>query len=152
MLKPAARVALPGRASVIPKTGDGPIESIRVLRSCRCSAVTDRTAVWNRLQSLIDTSPDPVRNSYRGLTKRALITKACRSRPSNDFADPVTATAFTIKELAKRWAALDTHIAKLDTHLSTVVAGVAPNLITRVRVKRYPSHRLDNAVTSIDWS
>jgi transposase len=125
----AAVAALSGRASVIPKSGDGPIEAIRMLRACRQSAMQAKLACWNQLLSLIDTAPDHVRDDYRRLPQQALITKACRSRPCTDLADPSTAARYSLKELAKRWVVLDTQISELDARLDTVIAGVAPNLL-----------------------
>ena len=125
----AAVAALSGRASVIPKTGDGPVEAIRMLRTCRHSAVRDKTAAWNQLGSLIDTAPATVRDSFRGLRERALIAKACRSRPPSNLADPSVAALYSAKVLAKRWAGLDAQIAELDTRLGALVADVAPNLL-----------------------
>jgi len=125
----AAIAALSGRASVVPKSSDGPVEAIRMLRACRQSAVRDRTATWNQLGSLIDTAPAAVRDTFRGLPKGALIARACRSRPHNGLGDPVAAALYSARVLAKRWAGLDAQITELDAGLGVLVAEVAPNLV-----------------------
>jgi transposase len=53
----AARGAVAGRHAGIPKTGDGIVESIRMLRACRRSALRARTGCANQIHSLIDTAP-----------------------------------------------------------------------------------------------
>jgi transposase len=126
----AAIAALSGRAAGIPKSGDGPIEAIRMLTACRRSAVRAKFAGWNQLLSVIDAAPDQVRDQYRNLTERTLIAKAQRSRPGSDLSDPVVAAGFTIRELARRWTFLDDQISELDARLNTVVAHVAPNLVS----------------------
>ena len=125
----AAISALSGRETAIPKAGDGPVESIRVLRGCRHSAVRDKTAALNQLRSLIDTAPDQLRGRYRDLTTTELITKARRARPRPDIADPAAAVGVAVKELAQRWVTLDEQIVRLDTHLEALVTATAPNLV-----------------------
>lgn len=126
----AALAALSGRASVIPKSGDGPVEAIRMLTRCRDSAVKAKLACWNQLLSVVDSAPDDVRDRFRDLTERALVGKARRCRPGGDFSDPGFASLFTIRELARRWLYLDAQIAELDEHLEVVVCRAAPNLVS----------------------
>ncbi len=126
----AALAALSGRAAVVPKSGVGPVEAIRMLVGCRDSAVKAKLACWNQLLSVIDSAPDEVRDRFRDLTERALITKALRSRPGNDFGDPVVAAGFTIRELARRWSYLDDQIGELDEHLERAVGEAAPGLVS----------------------
>jgi transposase len=52
----AARAVLAGEATVIPKTGTGPVEALRQLRVARAGAMKARTAAANQLHSLIDTA------------------------------------------------------------------------------------------------
>jgi transposase len=54
----AARAVLSGEATVIPKSGDGPVEALRQLRVARGGAIKARTAAANQLHSLIDTAND----------------------------------------------------------------------------------------------
>src|SRR3954465_6203243 len=57
----AARQALAGHATVVPKLTDGIVEAIRHLRLARDSAVKARTAAFNQLTEMILTTPDPLR-------------------------------------------------------------------------------------------
>jgi hypothetical protein len=54
----AARAALSGRAKSIPKTRNGSVEAIRVLRVARSSARKDRVEALNQIRSLISTAPE----------------------------------------------------------------------------------------------
>jgi transposase len=79
----AARAALNGEASGTPKSGDATVESIRVLRVARRSAVKASTQARNQLAGLIVTAPDVIHESLNGLSpkKRAeLCARFYRSR------------------------------------------------------------------------
>jgi transposase len=55
----AARAALSGTATALPRGRHGVIESIRALRIARSGAVKARTAAINSLKSLLVTAPAP---------------------------------------------------------------------------------------------
>jgi transposase len=57
----AARRALSGHATVIPRLTDGIVESIRQLRLARESAVKARTAALNQIAEIIVTVPGQLR-------------------------------------------------------------------------------------------
>ena len=58
----AARLALAGKATVVPKQTDGIVEAIRMLRLARDSAVKSRTAAIIQVRDLIITAPQPLRD------------------------------------------------------------------------------------------
>jgi transposase len=57
----AARAALSGAASVVPKLRDGRVEAIRALRVARSSAVKARSQATNQIKALIVTGPAQLR-------------------------------------------------------------------------------------------
>ena len=61
----AARAALSGEADGLPKTKNGAVEAIRVLRVVRSSARADRTRALNQIRSLVSTAPEPLRAQLR---------------------------------------------------------------------------------------
>jgi transposase len=126
----AARACLAGLDAGIPKTGDGPVESIRMLRIARRSAIQTRTRTMNQIRAVIDTAPADVRDRYRHLTATKLIHTLARTRPDeiNIAATDVAAT-FALRNLARRWRFLTDQINELDTHLEKLVTGTAPNLL-----------------------
>src|SRR5829696_8567650 len=69
----AARAVLAGEASGVPKSGDGTVEMIRVLRAARRSAIKARTQAANQLQGMRVTAPEQLRRRLRGLSTKEFI-------------------------------------------------------------------------------
>lgn len=125
----AARSALAGHATAIPKTADGPVASIRALRIARTSAIRQRTDVVRQIKSIIDTAPEALRAELRNLSTSALVTTCTRWRPAvGNAADPTTATKLTLRSLARRHTHLDEETTALDALLGPLVQATAPAL------------------------
>jgi transposase len=77
----AARTALTGARTIVPKSADGIVEAIRVLRVTRRGAVKARTQTTNQLKSLLVTAPTEVRERLRKLKTPALIKACVQLRP-----------------------------------------------------------------------
>ena len=77
----AARAALSGEASVIPKTRNGPVEQIRVLMVARRSARQQRIQTLNQLRHLVFTAPEEIRIRYKYRFQSGLVTEAANMRP-----------------------------------------------------------------------
>src|SRR5919205_3747986 len=86
----AARAAMSGRAKSSPKTRNGSVEAIRVLRVARSSARKERVRALNQLRSLVSTAPEELRRELRNLTISQLLHKAAALRP-HDRTDVVNA-------------------------------------------------------------
>ena len=74
----AARAVLAGVADATPKSGEGEIEMIRVLKSAKDSAVKARTQAINQMKALVVTAPAELRETLDGLAAGALVTR-CKS-------------------------------------------------------------------------
>jgi transposase len=136
----AARAVLAGVADGTPKTRDGVVEAIRVLRVARSGAVKARTAALNSLISLARTAPEPLAGHLRGLSARRIVATAVRYRiPAADDAaaraaqltDPVTATKLALRRLALRVRELDGEITAADKDLKALLTATAPDLLAR---------------------
>lgn len=125
----AALAALSGRATATPKTRDGAVESIRVLRVVRRSAVKARTQTINQLKALLITAPSELREQLRGLGTAALIRTCARLRPGAVAAEPATATKLALRMLACRYEALTLEVREADKTLAALVAAAAPALL-----------------------
>lgn len=125
----AARAALNGEASGIPKTRSGNVEAIRALRVARRSAIKAKTQAANQIHNLVLTAPEPLRQQLRSLPLAQLVATAARFRPSQDAAVAGTKTAMT--SIARRWRHLDEEIRALDTELRQLVTDAAPALVAR---------------------
>lgn len=124
----AARLALAGKATTIPKRTDGIVESIRQLRVARESAVKARTAALVQLGELIITAPQELRDQLS--TRKTLRGKAtlCRRlRPAaRELGTPTQAAKFALRSISYRIGLLDQEIATLDQQLRPLVRTAAP--------------------------
>jgi transposase len=126
----AARAALAGTASGAAKARNGAVESIRVLRVARRSAMRARTQAANQLHGLVAAAPDELRCQLRQLKPAEMIERAARFRATNPTS-PVDATRIALREIARRWQALDEEIGRLDGLLEPLVTAAAPALVAR---------------------
>ena len=125
----AAEAVLSGRATAAPKGGDGLVESLRVLRNSRSSALSARTATINQIKGMLVSAPEQLRARYRGLSNTKLIATLAATRPT---ATPVTvdeATAYSLRLLARRWQALTEQIEDLAGHMKRLLEDHAPALM-----------------------
>jgi transposase len=126
----AARAALSGAATGVPKTGIGPVEAIRALRVVRGGAVKARTAARNQFHGLLITAPEQLRAALRGLGTAAKL-KHCNDFTIDDklLHDPFEATKAALRALAGRITALNAEVRQADQRLRKLVAKTAPRLI-----------------------
>jgi len=124
----AARAALSGTAAGTPKSQDGLVEAIRLLRLARRSAMKARTQTGNQIQAVVESAPALLREALRGQSLARLVPVARRFRRRAAMT-PLTAARFTLKCLADRWAALDAELRDLDHQLELLVAAAAPRLV-----------------------
>jgi transposase len=124
----AARAALNGTATTVPKSRDGDVEAIRALRVVRRSAMQSRVKALHQLRALCSTAPQDVRDQLRGLNRKDLLDVCCRMRVS-EAATPATATKLALRELARRIHTLGDELARLDAQLQPLVTRACPELL-----------------------
>ena len=71
----AARAVLAGVADAIPKSGQGEVEMIRMLKKAKDSALKARTQAVNQMKALVVTAPAKLRETLDGLTADALASR-----------------------------------------------------------------------------
>lgn len=125
----AALTVLAGTDTAVPKSGDGKVESLRILMSERHSAVKARSQTMNQIHALLITAPDEVRSDYRTLTGRALVSTLSRSRPAGGAGPALTARQ-TLKRLARRHGMLAEEIEVIDAQLEELVRAINPTLLS----------------------
>lgn len=125
----AARAVLSGRATTIPKSGDGPVEAIRVLEIVHDSATGDRTEAINQFKALMVRAPAAFRDRHTPVTFRHQLATARRFRTgaSDDLVTVELKQA--LKTLAQRVEFLETQIAELDDRLRPIIAEHFPALL-----------------------
>ncbi len=124
----AARALLAGDALGQPKTQDGPVEIIRLLRLERRSAIKARSQAVNQLHAVVAAAPERLREQLRTLSMADLTRLAGRWRVT--ASEGVEgATRSVLHGLACRWIHLDAEIRALDRRLGVLVQGAAPALL-----------------------
>jgi len=124
----AARAVLAGVAEVIPKSGEGEVEMIRMLQSAKDSAVKARTQAMNQMKALIVTAPAQLRESLDGLTSSAFTAK-CRGFRPGRLEDPTAAAKYALRSLACRHFQLGKEVRELETQLERLIGNVSPDLL-----------------------
>ena len=128
----AAHAAFAGTRTVTPKSRDGMIESLRVLKVCRKTAVAARRVALQMIQTTIVAAPDELREPLQTLTRMQLIRTLAAWRPDlTDYRQRVSAYRITRKSLPRRYLELHDEIADLDIMIAGLVQELAPDLIAR---------------------
>jgi transposase len=127
----AARSFLAGKARSVPKQTNGIVESIRLLRVARDSAVKSRSAALVQVRDLIITAPQELRDQLScRKTLRGKATVCTRFRlTARELRSPSQAAKFALRSTSRRIEALDVEIAALDRELEQLVAAAAPRTI-----------------------
>jgi transposase len=128
----AAHAALAQVRTVTPKTRDGMVESLRVLKACRKTAIAARRVALQLIQNTIISAPDELRESLRTLTRMQLIRTLAAWRPDlSDYRNLSSAYRIALKSLGRRYLELHDEIADLDTMIAALVNELAPELIAQ---------------------
>lgn len=131
----AARAALQQRRTTTPKSRDGAVESLRILRVTRAHAVRERRAALQLLRMSIVSAPEQVREQVRHLTRMQLIRTLAAWRPDvSNATDLVTAYRVSLKSLARRYLELSDEVADLDELINPIVEALAPQLLERTGI------------------
>jgi transposase len=132
-----ARAVLGRTSTATTKSKSGLVEVIRTLRVTRSSAVKARTQTFNTLFGITIGAPAPLRDELVALTKRTLINRCLGLRPeTTDFAHLrvhperllMASIKTALRDLARRWKALDGEIKALNKQIDVVVRA-APDLV-----------------------
>lgn len=124
----AARAVVTGEASARPKSHDGAVEALRVLKIAHRSAHKSRTQALNQLRDLITTAPDELRDQLRHLRRRERLAVCAAFRPA-DRDDLTAITKLAMRGLARRIADLDEEIALLEVRRRRITSDFAPALV-----------------------
>ena len=128
----AAHAAFAGKRVVTPKTRDGMIEALRVLKACRKTAVAARRVALQMIQNTIVCAPDELRDTLRKLSRMQLVRTLAAWRPDlSDFRNVSSAYRISLKSLGRRYLELHDEIADLDVMIGAIVEELAPLLIER---------------------
>jgi transposase len=108
------------------------VESLRVLRACRKTAVSARRIALQMLHNTIICAPEGLRDQLRAMTRMQLIRAVAAWRPDlTAYRNVEAAYRIGLKSLARRYLELHDEIADLDMMIGAIVAELAPELIAR---------------------
>ncbi|QBI20535.1 IS110 family transposase [Egibacter rhizosphaerae] len=125
----AARQVLAGTATVAPKASDGDIETLRLLKVARDTAVKAQSQTMVTLKATLVTASDDLRAELEALSNFKLVT-ACAAFDSDDeLACPDTAMRHVLGVLARRWLALHAEAKTLARQLTQRTQAAAPQLL-----------------------
>ena len=124
----AARSVLASVADATPKSGEGEVEMIRMLKSAKNSAVVARTQAVNQMSALVVTAPPELRERLDGLGTSALAKRCGRFRPGH-LDNSTAAAKYTLRSLACRYRQLDKEIQDLKAELERLIQTKAPALV-----------------------
>lgn len=128
----AAHAAFSRQRTVTPKGRDGMVESLRVLRACRKTAVNARRIALQMIHNTIIAAPEGLRDQLRRLTRMKLIRTLAAWRPDmTAYREIEAAYRISLKSLARRYLELHDEIADLDVMIGAIVEDLIPELVAR---------------------
>jgi transposase len=132
-----ARAVLNGRARARAETGDSPVQSARMFKLAKDSAVKARTQAINRLKAVLVIADPALRERLSSLGNAELFRTCARlgSPDGGGDEDAVTqATHMTLRMLAERIEQLTAQIDELNQRLTRLVERHAPQLLAPVGI------------------
>lgn len=128
----AAHAAFAGKRTVTPRSRDGMVESLRVLKACRKTAVAARRIALQMIHNTIVCAPDGLREALRTMTRMQLVRTLAAWRPDlTSYREVESAYKISLKSLGRRYLELHDEIADLDAMIRAIVDELAPNLVAR---------------------
>jgi transposase len=127
----AARAVVDGRATVTPKTANGPAETLRLLKMAKDSAVKARTQAINQLKAVLVTADPALRESLAGLHRATLVRRCAQLPDPADDRDVAATVVYTLRLLAHRIQHLTSETNDLTRRISGVLTSHAPDLLER---------------------
>ena len=97
----AARAAIAGKHTSVPKAGDGWVEATRALMVSRRLAVKTSTAAANTAHALIVSAPARVREKYEGMCTEAMMKSLARETPGGDIVEE--SLYASLRQIAGMW-------------------------------------------------
>jgi transposase len=129
----AAREAL-GRDQLAQPRATGHRAALQVRLTARRSAVQATGDAQRQLHALVTAAPEPLRGRLRNMATHQLVTACRRLRQHTDWDTETTATAASLRALARRIQFLDAETAQHTGAITTLVRAWRPDLLARCGV------------------
>ena len=125
----AAKEILAGRPLTTPKSANGSIESIRLVRIARKMAVKMQVTAIITLKATLINASDEMRGELEPLSDFKLIVACAALNVDADLLDPKVAMNYTLRSLATRWLEIHEEVKAHSKHLAHLVQQTAPELV-----------------------
>jgi len=122
----AAWAVQSGEATGTPKSHDGPVEALRMLKAVQRSGNKARTQALNQIHQLLVTAPEGLRARLLPLKRGDLLATCAGFRIAADDDSVQAMTRLALRELAQRIRLLDEQLARVSKRLHRITATVAP--------------------------
>ncbi|MET8897172.1 IS110 family transposase [Streptomyces albogriseolus] len=130
----AARAGLSGIARALPKSGDGQVEALRMLRLAKNSAVKASTQALNQLKAMLINAPSALREELEPLSTTLLV-RRCAELADTREGNPAADTAvFTLWLLARRVVQLRQEATELGRRMTIAIRATAPSLLEQLGI------------------
>ncbi|OHV44265.1 transposase [Parafrankia colletiae] len=130
----AARQVAAGVVTAIPKTADGAVEALRLLKAARDTAVKAQSATMITLKATLVTADDELRGALEPLTDHRLIEACAALECVGAPTTPTKAMLHVLASLARRWLSLHDEVKSLGWHLKQQTKTAAPRLVEAVGI------------------
>lgn len=130
----AAREVLTGSVTAVPKTADGQVEALRLLKIARDSAVKAQTSAMITLKATLVTAGDELRSQLEPLTDHKLVLACAELDSAPSLGEPDAAMRHVLGSLARRWLTLHEEVKIHTIHLKVQTKSAAPQLVEAVGI------------------
>ena len=124
----AARMAIAGDGTSIPKSRDGWAEAARPALRAREILVRTQTQVTNAVKALLNTAPEPVRGKYAKLSGKKLMAALGRRKPATGDAIR-DSPMLSLSTLAATWIDAESKASELEALVEAIVRENAPAVL-----------------------
>jgi len=124
----AARSVLTQKRPATPRAG-GEREALRALMAAREGAVNAKRAGLCQLRDLLVTTPEPLRNELRPLTRARLLQRLAATRPERRPDPELRGALLALRSVARRVLQLTAEERELAREIETLTRKLAPQLL-----------------------
>jgi transposase len=124
----AARSVLAEKRPATPRAG-GERQALQALVAAREGAVNAKRAGLCQLRDLLITTPEPLRNELRSLTRARLLKRLAATRPGGRRDPELRGSLLALRSLARRVLHLTAEERELAREIETLTRRLAPQLL-----------------------
>ena len=137
----AARSALNQRRPSTPRAG-GERQALQALVAAREGAVNAKRAALCQLRDLLITTPEPLRNELRPLTRARLLQRLAATRPEARRDAELRGSLLALRSIARRVLHLTVEERELAREIETITRRLAPQLLDQAGVGPHAAAQL----------